>query len=720
MNSRILILITLLSLSLGLFAQSERIATSPIYRNDVETKELHSQHRDVPEWSFARTPMDIMTNYYDYMPGSYNGNPMRTQPAETSPYGYDGNGVYLVFHGQESANSSRRQYFCYIDEDGVIQSVGTIGQDDIHEGYGGNDIDPITGNPFMAWHQQFGPNADDDWHIVLAVDAYNLLGGPGLMTIPEPVISHENPACHAHYPRQDNVYCWPHVNIGLSPMGEGYKRVYITARNNQEHEEQYPAYNPIVAYADYQPDVSTDPATFTWNWTTIPQMDAFDCEGDEYRQVNLSFVVSPHDGTVAFIGYDNMNQDIFCYVNHNYAEGDWDEYIQPYHMWVDNPLDQSGNPTFVDEAGAPYDSLMFAFTRSSHFNAVANHAFTKIYFPGHAALRRNQPDDTFNWWYSLVFPKVWHFDLTTGTFGHNDLYPQGANPGDDQPMLPWDLDENGQVDEFSDEGDVLMVGEWPIYNHDENVAGDENNWKICKNDTWGMMAVVWQSAINARRAEDGITGYEDWVDKSEIFIAISSDQGQTWSDPIIMNAVASDEDGNYVPELDGMMPAYIYPGSKIEYLYTDTNNDVHGLLHLFFLNDASYGSYATNNQGSNAGGMMTYMALDINFGPALDAGDEEAGHAPGMQMLSQNYPNPFNPVTSIQFNLPGASHTKVDVFNVRGQHVKCLANQKMQAGEHTLVWNGTNQNGQPVSSGVYFYKLETDDHQEIRRMVMMK
>jgi hypothetical protein len=86
----------------------------------------------------------------------------------------------------------------------------------------------------------------------------------------------------------------------------------------------------------------------------------------------------------------------------------------------------------------------------------------------------------------------------------------------------------------------------------------------------------------------------------------------------------------------------------------------------------------------------------------------------------RNYPNPFNPVTTIAFELPKASHVKVAVYNLLGQEVSTLVDDHLSAGHHEVEWNGMSDKGQRVSSGVYFYRFETDNYNETRKMLLMK
>ncbi len=85
-----------------------------------------------------------------------------------------------------------------------------------------------------------------------------------------------------------------------------------------------------------------------------------------------------------------------------------------------------------------------------------------------------------------------------------------------------------------------------------------------------------------------------------------------------------------------------------------------------------------------------------------------------------NYPNPFNPSTNLYFSLPEGSHIRLKVYNILGQEVACLVDRWMSAGRHEITWDGTNTRGEPLSSGMYFYRLETDTWTESRKMMMIK
>jgi hypothetical protein len=83
--------------------------------------------------------------------------------------------------------------------------------------------------------------------------------------------------------------------------------------------------------------------------------------------------------------------------------------------------------------------------------------------------------------------------------------------------------------------------------------------------------------------------------------------------------------------------------------------------------------------------------------------------------LKQNYPNPFNPLTRIKFTLSNQEHVSVKVYNTLGQKIQALLNKTMPAGNHEVEFNGEN-----LPSGIYFYRIQAGDFQDVKKMVILK
>jgi hypothetical protein len=88
--------------------------------------------------------------------------------------------------------------------------------------------------------------------------------------------------------------------------------------------------------------------------------------------------------------------------------------------------------------------------------------------------------------------------------------------------------------------------------------------------------------------------------------------------------------------------------------------------------------------------------------------------------LSQNYPNPFNPQTVIEYALPRDSRVQIVVYNVLGRKVKVLKDQWEEAGYRSVVWDGKDQKGEEVGTGIYFYKIQAESFVKTKKMVLLK
>jgi len=87
--------------------------------------------------------------------------------------------------------------------------------------------------------------------------------------------------------------------------------------------------------------------------------------------------------------------------------------------------------------------------------------------------------------------------------------------------------------------------------------------------------------------------------------------------------------------------------------------------------------------------------------------------------LYQNYPNPFNRTTLIQFQLPQAERVQIQIYNLLGETVNQLVNQKLPAGTHLVKWSGDNQQRQPLPAGIYYYAITAGEFRQIRKLVLL-
>jgi len=88
--------------------------------------------------------------------------------------------------------------------------------------------------------------------------------------------------------------------------------------------------------------------------------------------------------------------------------------------------------------------------------------------------------------------------------------------------------------------------------------------------------------------------------------------------------------------------------------------------------------------------------------------------------LAQNFPNPFNPQTTIKFDMKAKGHVTLKIYNVAGQLVRTLFNGVKDAGSYKVTWDGMNNDGSKVASGVYFYKMDTAGYNKTLKMVLLR
>ncbi len=116
-----------------------------------------------------------------------------------------------------------------------------------------------------------------------------------------------------------------------------------------------------------------------------------------------------------------------------------------------------------------------------------------------------------------------------------------------------------------------------------------------------------------------------------------------------------------------------------------------------------------------------FWNTQVIIGLSLDVEEQEdTNPLPSELCLYQNYPNPFNSTTIIDYALPKASDVRIRIHNILGQQVRDLVNQRQTAGYKTILWDGRNDNGTEVSSGVYFYRIEAGNRVKCKKMVLLK
>jgi len=128
-------------------------------------------------------------------------------------------------------------------------------------------------------------------------------------------------------------------------------------------------------------------------------------------------------------------------------------------------------------------------------------------------------------------------------------------------------------------------------------------------------------------------------------------------------------------------------------------------------------------------GMIINQYSDLSYDIKLVAGDldyvnrtteEILSNIPSEFSLGQNYPNPFNPITKMDYTLPKRSRVIISIYNVLGQEIVNLVNEEQGFGYHSITWNGTDQLGRQMASGVYFTRMVSETFSQTKKMLLLK
>lgn len=185
---------------------------------------------------------------------------------------------------------------------------------------------------------------------------------------------------------------------------------------------------------------------------------------------------------------------------------------------------------------------------------------------------------------------------------------------------------------------------------------------------------------------------------------------------------------DYDPSLikvHGLIPGHMV--SDLVFDYQDTGEKIHGVIYNLDLSvfGPAIGELVNLDVEVVGDTPDPARALRLSDFEVVDK-DAQAlniqvlGELPTSFTLYQNYPNPFNAYTTVSFDLPSDSYVRITLYNILGQVVTELCDAYLEAGNHQLVWDGSDSKRKYVTSGVYFYRLQADDFDQTRKMLLMK
>jgi hypothetical protein len=124
------------------------------------------------------------------------------------------------------------------------------------------------------------------------------------------------------------------------------------------------------------------------------------------------------------------------------------------------------------------------------------------------------------------------------------------------------------------------------------------------------------------------------------------------------------------------------------------------------------GALLNDGTASNAGHVRVYSLAELFI--------DSQQLLPDKFTLDQNYPNPFNPITTLRYELPENGLVNITIYDMVGRQVKTLVNQRQDAGYRSIIWDATNDNGKPVSAGIYLYQIQAGGNMQTKKMVLLK
>ncbi|MBT5641425.1 MAG: T9SS type A sorting domain-containing protein [Rhodobiaceae bacterium] len=241
----------------------------------------------------------------------------------------------------------------------------------------------------------------------------------------------------------------------------------------------------------------------------------------------------------------------------------------------------------------------------------------------------------------------------------------------------------------------------------DSLDADGNNVTLC--DT--MLAVAdqskWMDDSTAAQAVNGVTEMNNvkadanfgWA-LSNVYINAQIVRTKDWLDNGAHNTHTTPA---WLHQTDNSPTAVEWP-LVMDFSYATTSN-----------------AYTAAEHGYPAGDLNAFPSKKTEWMAAMLSTDlADVNVTPSKFVLAQNHPNPFNPTTEIAFTLDQRANVNLSIYNMLGQKVKTLASEFKNAGTHTLQWNGRDEMGQNVSTGVYLYTLTSGSESITKKMAFMK
>jgi hypothetical protein len=214
-------------------------------------------------------------------------------------------------------------------------------------------------------------------------------------------------------------------------------------------------------------------------------------------------------------------------------------------------------------------------------------------------------------------------------------------------------------------------------------------------------------------------GYEEQPEYVPIFLSIDLNQFEDGNKPVEVAVFVDEECKGAAVILDEEVQLNAYVTN-----ITDPSEELKNLeFRMFFPGKAANANVLDYSVLNNQSGRFESRKIAVSECKEflqIRIGKTEETPVPSITQLFNNYPNPFNPETTIRFDLAEPGPVTIDVFNIKGQKMQALVNDSFIAGQHSIIWDGTDSKGKPVVSGVYFYRMTTPKSTLVHKMLLMK
>ncbi|MBD3232437.1 MAG: T9SS type A sorting domain-containing protein [candidate division Zixibacteria bacterium] len=285
------------------------------------------------------------------------------------------------------------------------------------------------------------------------------------------------------------------------------------------------------------------------------------------------------------------------------------------------------------------------------------------------------PDDTIRSW--LDYDGVYDFDDSLHIIWNTPYYEDGG------------IYVNSWIWHWSKATGINLVasGDWNCFPGAANLTLSKPSIAVDHNNN---LFVLWSQFDDVDVSSGGFSN-------GELYACASTDGGVSWSTPVNLTETPT--------------PGCL-PGDCESDHWSSMAEIVDDDLLILYINDKDAGA-AVRDEGAATNNPVLYLAYPReNLVPA--SVDEQADLPQETELLF-NYPNPFNASTKIEFNLPTRAQTRLEIYNILGKSVEVLIDEHLAAGKHSVKWDASD-----YTSGVYFYRLETERISETRRMVLLK